>query len=482
MGKSIIKNYLYNNILLIFNLIYPFFTMVYVNKIFSLETIGEISFALSIITVFISLSSLGIPVYGMREIAINRHDLKKMSKIFSELLTLNFISTIIFGIIYFIIIYFYIENSKNLQIYLILSINLLLNSFLLEWFYTGLEEYEYITKRNILVKIISFIFMIFFIKTEKDVNLYLIFLVLGTSLNGFFNIYNSKKYVKFSFIKVKLKDKIHGLKYFYFQVIIGIFYNGCDQIILGLQSTSTQVAYYARCRQLIVVPIVISSSFTKTLIPRINNIVNNEYEYRKLVKLSFNFAFLLSFPTLVGILFLSKNTLYIIGGDKFLPAENVLKVASLLLIVSFLAVFLDTNISVPHRKEKNTLYGNIVVMLSSIILALIFVRKYGALGSVFSLVIGEGLGAITQLFFIKKEKIYFKFFDKNIFKYILASIVMGIELFLIKFLHFSYIAEFLICLIAGGITYFLILFLLKEDIIILGVNMLKNRFIKEKLK
>ncbi|WP_294065760.1 oligosaccharide flippase family protein [uncultured Fusobacterium sp.] len=274
MGKSIIKNYLYNNILLIFNLIYPFFTMVYVNKIFSLETIGEISFALSIITVFISLSSLGIPVYGMREIAINRHDLKKMSKIFSELLTLNFISTIIFGIIYFIIIYFYIENSKNLQIYLILSINLLLNSFLLEWFYTGLEEYEYITKRNILVKIISFIFMIFFIKTEKDVNLYLIFLVLGTSLNGFFNIYNSKKYVKFSFIKVKLKDKIHGLKYFYFQVIIGIFYNGCDQIILGLQSTSTQVAYYARCRQLIVVPIVISSSFTKTLIPRINNIVN----------------------------------------------------------------------------------------------------------------------------------------------------------------------------------------------------------------
>ena len=197
------------------------------------------------------------------------------------------------------------------------------------------------------------------------------------------------------------------------------------------------------------------------------------------MKLSFNFAFLLSFPTLVGILFLSKNTLYIIGGDKFLPAENVLKVASLLLIVSFLAVFLDTNISVPHRKEKNTLYGNIVVMLSSIILALIFVRKYGALGSVFSLVIGEGLGAITQLFFIKKEKIYFKFFDKNIFKYILASIVMGIELFLIKFLHFSYIAEFLICLIAGGITYFLILFLLKEDIIILGVNMLKNRFIKE---
>lgn len=480
MGKSIIKNYIYNNILLVFNLIYPFFTMVYVNKIFSLETIGEVSFALSIITVFISLSSLGIPVYGMREIAINRHDLKKINKIFSELLSLNFISTILFGIIYFFIVIFYIKDIKNLQIYLILSINLLLNSFLLEWFYTGLEEYEYITKRSILVKIISFIFMIFFIKTEKDINLYLIFLVLGTSLNGFFNIYNSKKYVKFSFVKINLKDKICELKYFYLQGIIGIFYNGCDQIILGLQSTSVQVAYYARCKQLISVPGTITSSFTRTLIPRINNNINNECEYKKLVKLSFNFAFLLSFPILVGILFLSENTLYIIGGYKFLPAKNILRVTSLLLIVSFLAVFLDTNISVPHRKEKNTLYGNIVVMFSSIILALIFVRKYGALGSIFSVVIGEGLGALTQLFFIKKQKIYFRFFSKNIFKYILASTVMGIELFLIKYLHFGYIAEFLICLIAGGITYFIILFFLKEDIMILGMNMLKNRFIRRK--
>ena len=481
MGKSIIKNYIYNNVLLVFNLIYPFFTMVYVNKIFSLETIGEISFALSIITIFISLSSLGIPVYGMREIAINRENSKKVSKIFSELLILNFISTIIFCIIYFLIVYFYLKNNKNIQIYLILSINLLLNSFLLEWFYTGLEEYEYITKRSILVKIISFIFMIFFIKTEKDINLYLIFLVLGTSLNGIFNICNSKKYAKFSLVKINLKTKMQGLKYFYFQGIIGIFYNGCDQIILGLQSTSAQIAYYARCKQLISVPGAITSAFTKTLIPRINNNINNETEYKKLVKLSFNFACLLSFPILAGILFLSENMLYIIGGYKFLPAKNILRVTSFLLIASFLAVFLDTNISVPHRKEKNTLYGNIVVMFSSVILALIFVKKYGALGSIFSVVIGESLGVLTQLFFIKKQEIYFKFFDKNIFKYILASMVMGVELFLIKFLHFSYILEFLICLITGGVVYFFVLLLLKEYFLMEGLKIILKKFRREKI-
>ena len=49
MGKSIIKNYIYNNILLIFNLAYPLITTIYINKIFSVKLIGEVSFSLSIV-------------------------------------------------------------------------------------------------------------------------------------------------------------------------------------------------------------------------------------------------------------------------------------------------------------------------------------------------------------------------------------------------------------------------------------------------
>ncbi len=475
MGKSIIKNYIYNNILLVFNLIYPFFTMVYVNNIFSVKTIGEISFALSIITIFISLSSLGIPVYGMREIAVNRDNIVKRNKIFSELIILNFLSSIIFGIIYFFIIYFNNDFHKNLSIYLILSINLFLSPFLLEWFYTGLEEYEYIAKRSIIVKIISLLFMIYFIKTEEDLELYIIFLVLGTSLNGIFNLYNAKNYVEFSFVKIGFKKKIKFLKYFYLQIVIGVFYNGLDQIILGIKSTPEQIAYYSRSRQLISVPGAISSSFTKTLIPRINNSFSNKEEYIKFVKLSFNFACLLTFPFIVGIFFLSKNLLYIIGGNKFLPADNILKSLSLLLIVSFLAVFLDTNISVPHRKEKNTLYGNIGVMLSSLISSLILVKKYGALGSAYSIIIGETLGVLIQFHFIKKQNIYFKFIDRNLVKYIISSLIMGIFLFFIKKLQFDYIKEFLICSISGAVIYFSILLILKEFFLTQGYQFILKK-------
>lgn len=292
MSNSIIKNYIYNSGLLIFNLVFPFITMIYVNRIFSIDIIGEISLVLSFVTVFTSLSSLGISLYGMREVAQNRESREKLEEILSKYLILNIAGVLVFTVLYFNIIFFYLK--KNMEMYIILYLNILMSPFLIEWFYIGLEQYKYITKRSIFVKLSSFIFMIIFIKKEEDIYLYLMFLVLGSSLNGIFNIYKAKNYIKK--VKINFINELLKLKYFYLQIVIGIFYNGCEQIILGLNSTSIQVAYYSRSKQLLGIPSMIILSLTRTLLPSINNKVNNKKEYKDLVKLSFSYMCLLMFP------------------------------------------------------------------------------------------------------------------------------------------------------------------------------------------
>lgn len=479
MGKSIIKNYMYNNILLIFNLTYPLITTIYINKIFSVKLIGEVSFSLSIVTVFISLSSLGITGYGTREVAKNRENKESLNKIFSELLFLNFISVLFFCILYSLVISFFPNLYQYFKIFLILSLNLFMSIFSLEWFYIGLEEYEYIAKRSILTKIISFIFMIIFIKSEKDIYLYVFFLVLGISINGIFNIYNSKKYVRILFRQLELKKYMKLLKYFYFQVIMGCLYNGIDQIILGLNSTKDQVAYYARSRQLISIIVIISLSFTKTIIPRLNNKIDDGEEYKRLVNTSFNFSCFLSFPFLIGTLFLSENILYIMGKENFLPATNILRILSGLLIFSFIAVFLDTNISIPHNKEKNTFYGNMGVMIVSILISLILTEKYGGIGSAIAITLGEFIGILIQLFFIKKQSLYLGFFNKNILKYLFSALVMGGVIFNIKLQNFGYLKEFILCFIFGGITYIITLLFFKEKLLKKGITEILIKMKKE---
>ncbi|MBM6876258.1 oligosaccharide flippase family protein, partial [Fusobacterium mortiferum] len=392
MANSIIKNYIYNSGLLIFNLFFPFITMTYVNRIFSLEIIGEISLALSIISIFITLSSLGIFNCAMREVAQNRRDKDKLKKIFSKYLFLNIIGVVFFSIIYLVVIFFYLNQNRS--IYIILYLNLFMSPYLLEWFFTGLEEYKYITQRSIFTKIISFIFMMLLVKNEEDINLYLIFLVLGSSLNGVFNIYKVRKYL----IKIRMNFfyEILELKYFYLQNIMGIFYSGCEQIILGLNSNLDQIAYYSRSKSILSIPRMVILSLTKTLIPRINNNIQDPQKYKELITLSFDYLILLICPCIIGINFFSENILYVIGGEKFIPAKNILRVSSILLLVVSLAVFLDSNISIPNRKEKNTLYGNIGVMLVTTLCVLVLSKKYGGIGTAISVVIGESIGVIIQ--------------------------------------------------------------------------------------
>lgn len=471
MANSIIKNYIYNSSLLVFNLFFPFITMIYVNRIFSLEIIGEISLALSIISVFITLSSLGIFNCAMREVAQNRRDKDKLKIIFSKYLFLNIGGVVFFSIVYFGIVYFYLK--RNIAIYIILYLNLFMSPYLLEWFFTGLEEYQYITQRSIFTKIISFIFMILMVKNEKDINLYLIFLVLGSSLNGVFNIYKVRKYL----IKIKMNFfyEILELKYFYLQNIMGIFYSGCEQIILGLNSNLDQIAYYSRSKSILSIPGMIILSLTKTLIPRINSNVHDSLKYRELIILSFNYLILLICPCVIGIIFFSENILYIIGGEKFIPAKNILKVSSALLLVTSLAVFLDSNISIPNRKEKNTLYGNIGVMLVTTLLALVLSKKYGGIGTVISVVMGESVGVIIQFICIKKQKIGINPINKNILKYFIASFVLIIVLIIIQRFNFEYIFELILSIIVGGCFYFLCLFLLKEDLVSMVYKKIRDK-------
>ena len=67
--KSITKNYIYNLSYQILVLILPIITTPYISRILGAENIGIYSYTLSISAYFILFGSLGIALYGKREIA-----------------------------------------------------------------------------------------------------------------------------------------------------------------------------------------------------------------------------------------------------------------------------------------------------------------------------------------------------------------------------------------------------------------------------
>ncbi len=91
MAKSIFKNYLYNVAYQIATLLVPLITTPYISRVLLPEGVGTAAFTNSITSYFVIAGTLGISLYGNRQIAYYREDKVEMSKTFWSIFSLKLI-------------------------------------------------------------------------------------------------------------------------------------------------------------------------------------------------------------------------------------------------------------------------------------------------------------------------------------------------------------------------------------------------------
>mgnify|MGYP003301476684 CR=1 FL=1 len=82
-------------------LILPLITTPYLSRVLGAENIGIYGYTLSITTYFILFGTLGVSMYGQREIAYVQDDAEKRSLIFWELFFFRCITTFIISAVFF---------------------------------------------------------------------------------------------------------------------------------------------------------------------------------------------------------------------------------------------------------------------------------------------------------------------------------------------------------------------------------------------
>ena len=74
MQKSIAKNSIFYFIYNALNMLFPFISSMYVARILTPASIGDVAIAQNIVSYFAVLAFLGLPTYGLREIAKARNN------------------------------------------------------------------------------------------------------------------------------------------------------------------------------------------------------------------------------------------------------------------------------------------------------------------------------------------------------------------------------------------------------------------------
>lgn len=463
--KSIALNSIFNTAYKGFTALFPLLTTTYIARTLLPEKVGLVSYANTIVVYFTTIASLGIPNYGVKEISKCGENIEKRSKTFSELFSINFVSTAICIFLYYVFVnlFPYFQNQKPALN--TMGLMLVFNFFNVDWFYQGIEEYGIIATRGMVVKIVSFIAMLLFVKKPEDYLKYALILCMATAGNYIFNMVILRKFVVFKRYILNVRHHLKPVFILLASSIATEIYMALDTVMLEYFHGSSNVAYYSNATKIVRMIYTMVIAFVATFYPRIAYYIQNDKrnESDKLVEKGFDIILLIALPCAFGLMSTAKYIILILFGNQYMNSIPVLKVSSGLVFVFSVAYLLGHVILMASGQEKYILKATIIGAIINAILNTCLIPKYAENGAIIASVISEvtvtsvlifysrknfsiskdksfvgsiGLSILLMIIGIAGVKKYFLFTDSIVFQFIeiilVAVLIYGITLILTR--------------------------------------------------
>lgn len=477
---SIKYNAIMNVILKMSSFIFPLITFPYVSRVLKAASYGRVSFATSVVSYFTLVASLGIPAYGVRKCAEIRDDEKKLVKTVKELLAINTISltlTYIAFVVFLILIPRFREDSTLL---LISSLTIVLQTFGVEWFYQAIEQYDYITIRNIAFKIISIILMFIFVHSPNDYVIYCSINVFATVGSNILNITRLPKIVNLK-IKTNLDLKQHLIPIFtlFFYYAATQIYTNLDTVMLGFMTNTSVVGFYNASVKIKNVLVSVVTALGSVALPRVSFYLSHERkeDFYRLISNSFSFVLFVAIPLSIYFTIEAKPVLLFLAGEEYAPAVSSMQAITPAVIFIGIGSVTAYQLLIPLKKDKITFLGAVSGAVIDFIINLILIPSYGSTGAAIGTLCAEILVVIIHL--VALHDLLPKVFDKKDFLKIIISAAIStcVLITIVKQVQLlSYFVQCVITVLLFGTTYYLIAIVLKEKISIKVLKDLKARF------
>jgi O-antigen/teichoic acid export membrane protein len=467
MPSSIKKNFFYNGVLSVVQVITPLVTFPYIARVLTPEGLGKVTIAESVTRYFILFAALGIPIYGMREVAKVKEDKNQIRKIFIELFTLHLVLSLFLLIGFPFVSSFFSLGSSYI---LVGSIMILSNVFLLEWMFQGLEKFSFITKRSIIVRIIVVGATFFLIKEKSDSVIYFGLICLTSVLNSGWNFFTIlKEYSpQFFFNNIRVKIHIKPLLYIFSSLAFISIYTLLDTLMLGVFTDDATVGYYATGVKFSRVPIMFISALGSVMIPRLSEFYkkNMVIEYSELIDKSIRVILIFSIPLFFLLISLSKEIILFFAGSQYTRSIIVLQILSISSLLIGLSNIFGLQILTAMSKDKLFTQAVMIGTCISLLMNCFLIPLYNEVGAAIVSVIAE----LTVTYF---TFLYAKRFIKINFQYrlFIKLIISSAPIILLPKFFYLFSSSIIIVLIGSamsGFFYLLLIqiFFLKETLII----------------
>lgn len=389
--------------LTIVNQLLVLITIPYLTRVLGPTGWGEAVLVLMGINIFVWICTWGFHLGADRAIAAALGSPSKISTIFSEVISAQFLLTIgSYFLLGILLLSGLLGNYSELVI--ASSLLILANFFSPYWLLSGLEKFSWVAVFRLLPKVLILILIFKYVKSPDDLVTYLLIFSGSELIIGLIISLWIVFYLKIRFIKVSLKSiKVRvGINFdFFIASATENVRSVLGNIFIGFFLGAAEVGYYNIALRIKGAAITVFQPISHALFPRMSNLYASEsLEIRKYISMSIIILGGGSLFVSAIIYLLAEEIILLISGAEYLEAVPALKIISLSPFLVTCGALLTHQIIIPSGESE--FYKKLIfyVFFFSLPTTLILSWTFGLYGAATALILSELIYALLSLRYV----------------------------------------------------------------------------------
>lgn len=454
--SGIRKNLGYQTIYQVLNTCLPLITAPYLARVLGATQQGIYSYTASIVAYFVLFAKLGTANYGTRSIADKRDNVEERSKVFWEIFFLELLLSVFTMLLYFLYVIAICRDNKLIA--LIQCFELVACMVNINWLFFGLEKFKITTTRSIIIRILTVIMILLFVKDSNDLWIYALIMTLSNVLNMCVLWYYVPKFI------LKMKIDMFGI-WRHFKPNLMLFipllamsvYHIMDKTMLGLLSNYTESGYYYNADKIVNIPVGLIDGISTVMLPRMSYLigVNQTKEADSLFKNSLELTVLAGTAMSFGIAAIANEFEPIFFGPGFDACIMLTIVLAPVLIIKSFSFTIRYQYLIPRHEEKDYTISVVAGAITNFLANLALIPNLGALGAVLGTLMAEFVACVLQFISLNK---YIKMGHTlmNCLVYVFFGVVMFGVVRLVATISMSIVFKLFIEIILGAISFIIL--------------------------
>ena len=405
--NKVTKNTIMLYIMNIAQLILPLVTLPYLTRVLTVDNYGVVNYVKSIMTYMQIIIEFGFILSATKDIVKAGNDKKIIGEITGNVI-LGKILLSMLSLIVLIIFTIFVPILRNNVAFTMLSfIPIFLSTFLIDFFFRGIEKMEVITIRYIVMKSISTLLTFLFVRGNGDLLMIPILDIIGNVvaiLLVWKEVY--KLGIKLSFGTMKdIWNSIADSFLYFISSMASTAFGALNTLLVGILLSSKEVAYWSLAMQILGAIQALYTPINNGIYPE----MVKERKFSLIIKVIKIFMPVVFIGCLIILLF-SKPILFVIGGIKYLEMSYLIKLLIPVIIFSFPAMLFGWPVLGAIDKVKETTTTTVVTTIVQVV-GLIVLMLVGEFTLVNIALLRGGTEFIlltSRLYFINKFKFMFK--------------------------------------------------------------------------